>query len=287
MSAAIQLPAPEIVEGAPFEQYIETPEVHATALRDMLTSPLLYKFRREQPRPDSDTFRVGRAGHTAILEPDRFMLDYALWRGLDEDGNKQIRRGKKWDNFREVNDGRTTLTEKQYMLALRLRNAVQSHPVAGKYLAEKGRSELTLKWTHARTGLRCKARLDRLCSALIDVKTTRDPSPHKFSSDAARYGYAMQLAFYADGAVATGLGMPPVKIIAVQSVEPHDVVVYDIPESVQAIGREQIEGALDKLVECTRSGVWPGIASDEVALNLPAWAAPEAEEITFGDEVIS
>ena len=77
-------PDKPIIERLPFERYVDLPGEHATELRDILVSPLQYHRRKDKPRPDSDALRVGRAGHTAILEPDRFMFEYVVWRA-DED----------------------------------------------------------------------------------------------------------------------------------------------------------------------------------------------------------
>lgn len=263
--------APIIIEKLPFEKYIELPGEHSTSLRAMLTSPLAYWRQKQVQRDDTDAFRVGRAGHTAILEPDRFMLEYAVWRGAR-------RAGAKWTDFQAHHAGQTILTVKQYELALRLRDAARAHKAAKRLLDEPGRHELTLCWTHERTGLRCKARVDRLCSAVVDIKSTKNPVPTKFSSDAARYGYPFQLSFYASGVAAVLGQMLPQKIIAVQSSEPHDVVVYDVPEATQVTASAQVEMALDRVAECTKGGVWPGISDDEVSLWLPAWADPEIGE---------
>jgi hypothetical protein len=268
----------EIVDRLPFEEYIGLEGVHATGLKDMHVSPLLYRRRRDVPRQDADFFRVGRATHTATLEPLRFLKEYVLW-----PKSNGRRFGKKWNEFREQAGARTILTEAQYELATRLSEAVRSHKVAGKYLAERGRAELTIRWQHPRTGVRCVSRIDWLCSVVGDLKATRNPSPGKFSTDAARLGYALQMAFYADAVAAAGFGALQTKLFAVQNVEPFDVVVFDVDEETLRIGREQYENALDKLIECERSGEWPGLAGDEeVKLRLPAWATAEADDpLTF------
>jgi hypothetical protein len=278
----------KVIERMPFERYVELPGEHATALKDLLVSPRLYHRKQQQARTDKDALRIGRAAHTAILEPDRFLLEYTVWR-LDPEGNTRRRYGKIWDEFREVNADKTILTETQYMMALAMRDAARSHPLASQLLTEKGRNELTIQWIDERTGLSCKARFDRLCSALVDVKTTRDPSPHRFSGDAAKFGYPLQLAFYQEAARAVGLGDFPVKIVAVQSVEPYDVVVYDLAPEIIAHGRDQFKLALDRLIECRQNDAWPGIAhNEEMSLTLPAWATPDFDEeaLTFDGAAI-
>jgi hypothetical protein len=224
-----------------------------------------------------------------VLEMDRFMLDYAVFTAKDDDGNPRIRRGKVWDAFVEANMDKTILTPAQYETAIEIRDAVRSHPVAGGLLAEKGKAELTIEWTHERTGIRCVSRIDWLCSALTDLKCTRHPSPQAFSRDAAKYGYAFQLGMYREACRAAELEERPVKIIAAQNCEPFDVVVFDVGDELLDHGREQFELAMLKLEQCKASGQWPGIApNEEMELTLPAWASPSLadEPITINGEAI-
>jgi exodeoxyribonuclease VIII len=275
--------APEIIEGEPAEVYHDRDELSSSMVRALLVSPLHLWDLTQIEKPDRDTFRLGRACHTATLEMDRFLIEYALWPA------KNGRRfGNKWDDFRAANEGRTILTEAQYRTALSIRDAFLRDPCASRYLRETGRNELTVLWTHARTGLRCRARFDKFCSVLLDLKMTRNPDPGKFGADAAKLGYHIQDAWYCDGAAAAGLGMPPYKLATCENVRPYDVVVFSVPEAVQAAAREKIEPALDRLVECAKLGVWPGRANgEEVELVLPAYAMSEMEEqLTFGGEAI-
>lgn len=272
----------EAIDGMPFEDYVTLPGEHATALKDVLVSPLLYHRKRQRPREDKDSMRVGRATHTAILEPDRFALEHAVWRAKDGRRGTNVHKA-----FVAANAGRTLLTEQQYTTALAVRDAVRSHAVA-KQLIASCRPEVTVKWSAG--DVACKSRFDLFGDCLVDIKTTRDPAPRKFSTDAARLSYALQMGFYYDAALAvTGGKALPVKIIAAQNVEPYDVVVYDLPDEVINAGREQYHKALETLLECRRTNTWPGIApSEEVELRLPLWATPEAEEepVTFGDELL-
>ncbi len=276
---ALEPQQPQLIEGLPFSSYLAIKDVHATGLKNVLVSPRMYRARELEPMEDSDTLRQGRAAHTAILEPDQFLLDYVIWTG------KQ-RRGKEWDAFEAANAGKTILTPKQYKTVLKMRDAVRACPDATKYLDEEGaRTEVSMSWTHPRTGIRCKGRTDLLCSALVDIKSTRNPDKRRFAADAARLGYAMQAAFYEDGLASLGINVP-VKIIAVQNVLPFDVVVFNVPPETLAMGHEQVETALDKLAECRASKKWPGLEQGEVDLVLPAWATPEGdeEELTMNGE---
>lgn len=268
--AATTQPGGNLIYGMPFEDYVTLEGVHATGLKEIAVSPRLYWRKRQRPHEDKDALRLGRATHTAVLEPDRFALEHAVWRARDG------RRGTKAHKaFCAANTGRTMLTEAQYATALAVRDAVRGHGPA-RALLDRCRPEVTAQWVHARTGRKCVSRFDLLGDVLVDLKTTRNPSPAKFSYDAKRLGYPLQMGFYLDAALACTGRLPRVKIIAAQNVEPFDVAVFDLPDEVLIYGREQYELALDKLIECEASGVWPGIAPDEeVTLHLPAGTIAE------------
>jgi hypothetical protein len=287
MVAAEQIPQARIIERMPFEKYVGIQDaLHATALKDMLVSPLLYDWRRRNKREDTDTLRVGRAAHTAILEPDRFLLEYTVWRN-HSDGKTRKRQGAAWDEFKAANRDKTILTESQYGDALAMRDAVRAHAAARRLLDERGKCELTIHWTHARTGMPCVSRLDYLCSAIVDLKTTRNTAPAKFAADCARFGYDLQAGFYGDAAAVAGLGALPFKFLAVQKVPPYDVAVFNVPEDVMTVGRAKYEDAIDKVIACRESKSWPGASPDEEELRLPAWATPEEElQLTFGGEAL-
>lgn len=275
---------PITFEKLPFEKYRELPGEHSSALRRALISPLEYYWHKKNEREDTDTLRIGRAVHTATLEPLQFLREYVLW----EYGR---RAGKDWEKFETEHAGKTILKPEQYDPVTAMAEAIRAHPEAGPLVSGAGRNELSLQWRH-KSGALCKARIDRLCSALIDIKTASDITPYGFSAAANKYGYFAQLAFYADGAKAAGLGVFPVKIVAVQKKAPHDVCVFDIGDDELAVGREQYERAIGIIAECKKTGVWPGMAPKAVPLKLPAWAVGAAIEdaeagIMFGDEVIA
>lgn len=287
----------EVIEKLKFSEYLKLPGVHSSELKHMLISPKLYAHKQLRPMQDNDTLRVGRAGHTAILEPQRFLGEYCQWeteRTDPETGEvkKAIRRGKVWDEFQAANANKTILTPAQFEAALAMRDAVREHPIAGPLVKGIGQNELSLRWTHERTGIDMKGRIDRLVhgQALVDIKTSADPTPQAFARTAFNLHYFLQMALYSDGVEACGLGTPAVKIIAVQSVAPFDVGVYDIEIEELEFGREQYNAALDRLIECRKTNVWPGFAeTGALPLRRPAWAVPAGDDgvTDFGAEVIA
>jgi hypothetical protein len=276
---------PIAIEKLPFKKYIELPGEHSTGLRRMLISPLEYDHYKRAEHEDTDALVIGRAAHTATLEPHQFLREFALWEG-------GVRRGKDWDRFEADNAAKTILREQEYTTALAIAEAIRAHPVAGPLFAGPGRNELSLQWRHE-SGALCKARIDRLTpTALIDIKTAADITPDAFERQSYKLGYHVQAAFYRD-AVKTAFGATlPVLLVVAAKKAPFDVVVREVDLAAIDAGREAYERALAQVAECTKLGKWPGLAPVEaLPLRLPTWAMPNfdeeaAESINFGSEVI-
>jgi hypothetical protein len=252
-----------------FDEYLKIPAVNFSTLKAGRQSALAYAYRVEHPLEDSVRLAMGRASHTALFEPDRFLLDYALFAG-------PRRAGKDWDQFCAANKGKTILKADEYRECLGIRDAVRAHAVAGRLLAPPAEAEKVITWTDEPTGLPCKARLDWYRAGLLcDLKTTQDIEGRRFGATAARMGYHVQMAFYRAGLLANGLEAPPAKIIAVSVPAPHDVAVFSLDDDVLYQGEQEAAELLRMVAAGRFSGLWPGrYPAEEVPLQLPGWAFP-------------
>lgn len=265
-----------------FEEYSLINAVNFSTLKEMRRSPLHYRHAVEIGFDDSDAFRLGRASHTAVFEPERFALDYAVFRG-------ERRSGKDWEAFKDAHPGQTILRVDDYLTAIAIRDAVRNHPVAKKYL-DSGIAERSIVWRDGDTDLLCKGRVDwhnDFHPALVDLKTTRDGDDRMFSSAAARYGYHLQLAFYADGLkTLTGRDCRVIMIV-VEKDAPHDVVVYRIDVDVLHAGREEYRELLKRVRGCRDGNIWPGRHTEEQSFELPPWMTREVDAPEFEETEMS
>lgn len=253
-----------------FAEYLSRDALHWTKLKEASRSPLHYRWRCDNDRPDSPSLLLGRAAHCAVFEPDRFPVDYAVFKG-------EARRGKAWEEFKAANEDRSILRADEYATCLDMRDAVHRHEVAKRYLA-KGKAEQTIAWTDPLTGLACKGRADWISdseSALCDLKTTANLDPPWFAARVARLMYHGQLAFYGDGLrESAGLDLPA-RIIAVEAQPPHDVAVFVLDEDALWAGHNLALDLLRKVAACRTAATWPGRFEDaEQPLPLPPWAFP-------------
>lgn len=280
--------------------YAEIVGVNWSSLTYMSISPRMYRYRLTHPEPQKQAFVIGGAIHCAVLEPDAFDRRYVV---LDAETIKELaparntREGKallvehpEWsaaamttDEYQAacvalVHPGKQALTKRQHETCLAARDAIHGHRVA-RDLLRGGKAEETLTWSDHETGLKCKGRLDYVRPDLvIDLKSSRDPSPSKFERAAANYGYAAQVAFYHDGATTakrvSGGQLPCV--IAVRTKDDFDVACFQLTRDAYETGRMIYRSLLQRLAECTAADYWPGVAPELRSLNLPPWAVGDA-----------
>lgn len=263
-------------EGLTFPEYAAIPAVNWSTLKEMSKSPAHYRHRAEHPRLDSSRLAFGRAVHTAVLEPDRFPLEYVVFDGAR-------RAGKAWDEFEAANSDRTILKAAEYATCLAVRDAVHAHPAASRMLG--GPSEITLQWMDPDTGLACKARLDKAYGGcVVDLKSTSTVDAHDFERTSANLIYHGQLAFYMRGLAACGLSEPQClpRIIAVEVEPPYDVAVFRLTADALRIGDGLVGEYLFRLSECQSRDEWPGRYDAEQDLTLPPWLMDDGTDSGLG-----
>jgi len=129
-----------------FADYAAAVGINFSTLKHMAKSPLHYRYAVENPPAETPAMLLGRATHTAVFEPERFQLNYALWPG--------DRRGNAYQQFADeaTMQGRSILKASEYDTAQAIRNAVRGTPEVAALL-EKGFPEVSLFWNNPITGL--------------------------------------------------------------------------------------------------------------------------------------
>lgn len=264
----------------PYEEYAAIKALNISSLKELRRSPLHYRHRLDHPKA-SAALTLGSAAHVAILEPERFDRDHAVWGERTESGNLRPRNGKLWDAFREANAGKRILTEDEHTLVMAMQRAVRSDATAMEYLAS-GDPEVTMEW--AAEGRQCKGRVDWLTvvdgvHTIVGLKTARDCRPFIFGSASAKLGYHLQWAFYYDGYEALRHRSARMVEIVVESDAPHAVAVYHVPSDIIEQGRQEYLELMKILAECERAKHWPGPCVGEQILTLPSWAYESHDDV--------
>jgi hypothetical protein len=265
-----------ITSRMPRADYDRIQAMSITRLKEMRRSPQHYQHALAHPK-ESDALTLGIATHVAVLEPERFVKDFATWDRRTAADAMAPRRGQFWDEFCEAHAGRTILTPNERDTAQAIAKAVRGSPLAMRYL-ESGDPEVTMEWTlgEGLDARKCKGRVDWVTAIageryIVGFKTARDCRHFQFASQAAKLGYHLQWAWYAD-AYQRVKGPAKVIEIVAESEPPHAVAVYRIPADIIMQGRDEYGSLLEQLAFCEGHGDWPGPQPTEEDLSLPSWA---------------
>jgi len=246
----------------PFDEYLAEAADHLTShqLKDFRENPFLYWKRKHNliPEPaERPAFVIGRAAHRLILEGrTSYEAGYAVGGPVNpKTGEVYGTRTKTYTEWAEA-QGKPVLTNDQAALVEALNAGVQSHRLASELLAT-GVAEGVVRTDYR--DIPCQIRIDWLNPerGIVDLKTCDDLK--WFESDAKRYGYIYQMAFYQAvlGQVTGNLTEIPVHILAVEKQEPYRCGVWRLSPDVLKHARKQNEEAMDRLKRCEETGLWP------------------------------
>lgn len=277
MSTALEVD-PGIYPGVPMAEYHRWPGVNFSKLKLFERSAAHAREEMLHPKEPTEAQDLGTAVHTAVLEPERFKADYVL--GLDA-GRKSKADKDAWANFEKEHPSSLILDAEDMAVCNGVAFAVWGHPVMRELLTSKGASELCVVWDDAATGLRCKARIDRLgevggWTVLADLKTAgdglTDASPDGFAKACARYLYHVQAAHYLAGLAALHERERKFWHLACEKSAPFGCAVYELSEGALAQGEQQRRRWLRAFAECKATDNWPGYPTHVQPLDLPRWA---------------
>ena len=271
------LPAPGIYKGVPSPEYQDWPALRTSHLKAALRS--WYHFRRAEtvPSEDTDSLILGRATHCAAFEPSEYAKEF--WCPPKVDGRTSEGKAAKAEYAK---DPRVQLTAEDSADIAAMVTALRNHADAGKILALPGDSEVSMVWNDVRSGLTCKGRIDRLITrksgmVIVDLKTAADASPNGFARSAIGYGYDIQAAQYVDGLRAcTGIDEIGFVWLVVEK-KTNAVAVYSATDAQSqpdflTNGRHRRDRLMRGLVECRKSGNYPGYTDRIEPLRVPAYS---------------
>lgn len=291
---ADDLPLPGVYPGVPMVTYHRWPGASNSRMTKLRQSAAHLKAYLDEPTPDAAHFAIGRAVHSAILEPDDFASRYvvaerctAIKKDKERCANSGVVRLENGEWFCGVHGkgmtglrGPTVLSFGDYDLCLKARDSVYAHPKARKLLTGKGMAELSATWNDATNGVVCKARFDRFApdfAAIVDVKTTANASREVFERAIYNYGYHRQGAHYLTGATATGLQAKHFLNIAVEKERPYAVAVYRLDEAAVDAGLVTLRPLLDRYKQCIETDTWPGYSDQIEDIAIPAYGFQQAD----------
>lgn len=269
---------PGIYPNVDFNDYCEWRGINFSVLRHFGKTPAhaYYEATHDKGTAAKD---FGHLVHTAILEPDSLTKDYIVAPKVD----KRTKPGKAaWAQFESKAAGRIVVTQEDYNRLRAISENCRSHATIRELLSGKGHNELSIVWDDEEFGIRCKARIDRLCEFrgqgyIVDIKTHGHPaSTHSWQKSVADYDYHEQMAFYRRGIealrpLADGAPERRSAWLVAESKEPNLVRLFDCDDDALQVGADESARHMARYAECAESGVWPGWDQGMEIAGLPAW----------------
>ena len=237
-------------------------------LIEFLQCPFLYQKRRagliEAREPTA--FLIGRAAHTRILEGvEAYEKEYAVGGPVNPATGKPYgSTTKKFLEWQEVQQKPVLPFDKATLIDA-MHSGVRQNPYANELL-ENGRAEGVVRAEYC--GLPCQIRIDWTNPdfGIVDLKTCDNLT--WFESDARRFSYQLQFAFY-QSVLAQVVGeRVPVYVIAVEKQEPYRCGVWQVNSDTLLHARAEIEAAIERLKVARQSDIWATGYEDLRILSL-------------------
>lgn len=227
-------------------------------LADFRKCPLLYFKKRIGLIQDKDSaaYAFGRAAHTLILEgKDVFDARYAVGGPVNPRTEKPFgSTTRAYADWIEASGKSAAVTYDELITLEMMLGSVVTHPTAPR-LITGGMAEVVVRTDYC--GIPSQIRCDyyQPVHGLVDLKTCDDLT--WFESDARRYGYLHQMAFYRSILrQATGKDHQ-VHIIAIEKKQPFRAGVWKISSESLDFAQAENESAILRLKECIKTNIFP------------------------------
>jgi hypothetical protein len=226
--------------------------------------PASFKWHQENPK-DKEAFLIGRALDVLAIEGEEaFTKGFKVYNGT--------RRGKEWNEFKELNIDMEILTGNEMDEVCTMRNILHyEDKKSGEWAF--GRCHKAVFVTEL-CGELVKGEVDLFSSQsriVRDLKTTRDNSK-EFVKDAYNMGYHIQAAFYLDALQSLGEPVEQFNWITILNKEPFTVRRFyaHIESPLIEHGRRRYRELMASYVAALKENKWPGYEGI-TELTLPGW----------------
>jgi hypothetical protein len=225
-------------------------------LIEFMQCPYLYQKRRAGllEEKESSSFLIGRAAHCRILEGvETYESQFAVGGPINPTTGKPFgNTTKKFLEWQEAQQKPVIPFDKANLITA-MNSGVRMNSYANELLAN-GKAEGVIRTKYC--GIPCQIRIDWMNPELgiVDLKTCDDLT--WFESDARRFHYHHQLAFY-QNVLDQKIGqLVPVYIIAVEKKEPYRCGVWLVNSETLLFARAEIEAAIERFKIAKTDDQW-------------------------------
>lgn len=297
------------------EYHAETDHISGSSLHELLIrSPAGWRFKKDKEAEEKakqstgakqKPLTFGTTGHTCMLEPDRFDLEYyrmpdpddypdaltsvaavtkwlkdkgiagysgkkmpELYPLVDMTGEDVMIWQRLWEHHQGIAGEREQVPAKDYDRVLMMRDVLLQNQDFHRIITE-GTPELSI--FAEIDGVKVKVRIDRITAdrEIIDYKTTQSAEPEKFGRLAFDNGYYLKMALQHD-VFSIAYGAPKaVTLLAQEKEEPFLAEAFELTEEQLLLGRMMYRTALQIYKACRDANKWPSYSRGQRRIKLP------------------
>lgn len=227
-------------------------------------------YLSEDKKEMKDSFRIGRAFHAFILEPEIFEMEKII---IPNDFDRRSKERK--DQYAEWEKaGRIILKQSEFDDFYKMKESLMTHPVIKNVIKRSSNEGV---YTATIEGVECKAKIDIEADGFIfDLKTTTDASPEAMATFVTKWDTARQLTFYQDIYTANERKCRGVGVIAIEKTAPFNCSINTLDIATLDHGRQNYKSAVKRLADYRTklaSGETPytGYSDDVGVLTAKPW----------------
>lgn len=237
------------------------------------------------PEEDKDThaMKLGRAIHTAILEPAELQGRYLVIKKLNWSTTAGKAQREELNSMAALDPDFEWFDSAEFQDIAMMAEAFKRHRYAPKMI-EGADHELSIVWEDEISGLFCKTRIDsydRGAPALVEYKTAIEADRTAFSKVIYERAYYRQAAFQRAALRAHGLPIGNFYWIVQEKSGEYQIAIYQADEGDLLIGEMENARALRTIAECRKTGTFPGYPEKPLPISMPSWAKSRINDRTL------
>jgi len=252
-----------------------------------IKSPYHFNNRHLTPFKETEAMNLGSLVHSLILEPHLVEKEYFFYKKID----KRTKKGKiDYNDMLASSKGMVSINEETAKTAYEMRTAVKSNSYACELL-EGCLIEPSIFWRNDKSGLELKSRPDAMKDdgdnkvMVVDLKTTKDASQHKFQRSCIDFGYFHQAATASLALESTGKEMTHFMIIAVENTAPFATAIYEISSDTIKKVCNELKGIYLEISNCKKNDAWPSYGFN--TLSIPNYMLTKQNKESEKDAAIN
>ena len=273
------------------DEYHSRPEFSSSQLKDMLRSGAHFyshNIIKEHERETKKHLDFGTLAHTLFLEPEQFENEFAIGPKFDRRTKAGKEEAAAWE---AANVGKIIIDQEQLNGAKRIAENLRTLSSHKDMQNNYGMAEASIFFIDPVFDLSLRVRPDwhiAPCSTfpnglILDVKTSTDARPFKFSRSCADFGYDLSASMYREGfqQYYGTENKPDFIFLVAESSAPFLVKQYKASDLFLSVGDARYSRSKALLAESVLIDEWRGYSEDLEEIYLPSYMTKQALEHDF------